>query len=293
MLHSTLLKRIVLILTATLLSAACGKKESPKETISSRSFQNEREAFFNSLLEPEQVAAKLQATSVPFNPDLLSDPKNFGSYSSNEVKAAGNLGIYLADMNYCVAYKQPAHTSDLFQAAHALSQAIGIEQSTLDFLMKRYTENLAENDSVKTIIESLYRESTHDLQGTERERLAGIAMAAYQIENLHLMLEILQDMPEDAGQDEATALVKMISSQRSHVEVIFGFLKSVSDVANPERNPNYPYYAAAFEELISAYQRLDADALQNKSGQAMKEDVALKDLQQRVTIIRDKLISVE
>ncbi|MBL7857572.1 MAG: hypothetical protein JNM57_07775 [Cyclobacteriaceae bacterium] len=294
------MKKLLFVLLFGALIAGCQKKaETVENTSASSEFENERQAFFNNLISPSEAAARLQATAADFNASLLSDPKNYGSYAGNENKAAANLGIYLADLNYCIAYKQEARIKELFPAAHALSKSIGIEQGILDFLMKRYTDNLAQQDSVKAVVDALYASSTRDLQGTEREKLVGIAMAAYQIENLHLALGVLETYPKDILPQDARIQIlipvfRMVLDQKTNVELIYGFLKSISDVTNPDQNPNYPYYASAFEELIAVYQKLDVEGkIKNNQGQELLNDAVVKELSEKVNAIRSKIVSVE
>ncbi|MDH4057180.1 MAG: hypothetical protein OEU76_00380, partial [Cyclobacteriaceae bacterium] len=158
------MKRLILLMLLGAITFSCQKKESSDEAATSTSFENERNAFFSSLGAPAEVAAQLQATAADFNAGLLNNAQTYASYTTNEVKAAANLGIYLADLNYSIAFTQSAYVNDLFTASHQLSQTIGIEQSVLDFLMKRYTDNINQNDSVKAVIEDLFASSTADLK---------------------------------------------------------------------------------------------------------------------------------
>jgi hypothetical protein len=169
------MKKIFPILLAASLFS-CHKGTDKKENApTSLSFQAERNAFFGSLKTPTEAATKLQAIAAEFNPRLMSDPKNYGAYANNPVKAAANLGLYLSDLNYSIAYQEGPHTKELFIAAYELSKVTGIEQPVLDFLKKRYSENLEQNDSVKSIVNVLFDKSTRGLQGTDREQLVGIA----------------------------------------------------------------------------------------------------------------------
>jgi len=292
------MKKLVFSLLSVAILFSCQKKESASTETESAEFENQRQSFFNNLQRPGEVAARLQATAAEFNASLLNDPKNFGAYSSDEIRAAANLGIYLADLNYCIAYKQADHIKEIFPAAHALSKAIGIEQGILDFLMKRYNDNLAQQDSVKAVVDALYSKATKDLQGTEREKLVGIAMSAYQIENLHLALGLIRTFPKDMLPDDArvTILVpvyKMVLEQKSNVEVIYGFLKSTVDPANPDSNPNYPYYKTAFEELIALYQKLNVDEkISNNQGLELMNDAVINELSEKVEAIRGKIVSI-
>lgn len=289
------MKNLALVLLLTTVFFSCQKSKDTTETAApTQTFEKERTAFFSNLKAPAEAAAQLQATAADFNASLMSDAKNYTSYASDEVKAAANLGIYLADLNYSVAFKQSANTKELFTAAHGLSKAIGVEQGILDFLAKRYNDNLAQNDSAKAVINELFEKSTAGLQGTEREKLIGIAMSAYQIENLHLALGTIETYPKDMLPDDVRIQIlipvfRMVLEQRKNVETINGFLKSIADL----NSPNYNYYSVAFSELIAVYDRLNVDEkIANNQGAELMNDAVVKELHEKVNAIRNQVISL-
>jgi len=287
------MKKLIFILLVTSLVTACQKPKESDATQVAGSFDKEREAFFSNMQAPAEVAAKLQATAAEYNASLISNPANYSNYMTDEVKAAANLGIYLSDLNYSIAYGQSANTKDLFTAANQLSRVVGIEQTTLDFLMKRYSDNIAQNDSVKAVVGELYNNATTKLKGTEREKLVGIAMAAYQIENLYLALGILKSYPKDLLPSDARTqilvpLFKMALEQQQTVETILGFLKSINE---PE-NPNYQYYVTSFNELIDVYKKLNVEEkIANNQGVELMNDAVVNELMEKVNAIRSKVIS--
>jgi hypothetical protein len=292
------MKQILFVLVLGLALSCQKAKENPEnqEKPDSTAFTNERSAFFANLMAPAEAAAQLQATGADFNRSLMSDPKNFSKHTADSVKAAANLGIYLSDLNYSIAYKQAPATKEYFTAAHELSKAIGGENATLEFLMKRYNDNLQQNDSAKSVVTDLLEKSTLDLQGTEREKLAGIAMAAYQIENLHLALGQIQSYPKDMLPSDARTVIliplfKMVLNQRSNVENIYNFLKSYSNT-EAAKNPNYAYQINALEELIAVYTKLNVDEkIANNQGIELMNDSVVKELSDKVDAIRNKIIS--
>jgi len=291
----------LIILSCLIILFSCQKKseETTTEAPATPSFENERKAFFNILAAPSDASARLQATGADFNASLLNDPKKFDTYTSNETKAAANLGVYLADLNYSIAYKESDHVKAIFPAAHALSKSVGIEQGILDFLMKRYNDNLAKNDSVKTVVDELYKSATKDVEGSSREKSVGIAMSTYQIENLHLALGLIKSYPKDMLPTDARTQIlvpvfRFVLDQKNNVEIIYGFLKSISDPSNPEQNPNYPYYAQAFEELIAVYKKLNVDEMiSNNKGIELMNDAVVAELSSKVDAIRSKIVSAE
>ncbi|MFZ2905613.1 MAG: hypothetical protein WAZ98_05370 [Cyclobacteriaceae bacterium] len=294
------MKKLLSILFLTVLMLSCQKnKENTEETQVTESFDQQRDAFFANLMTPGNLAAGLQATAAEFNANLMNDPKSSAGYATSDVKAASNLGVYLADLNYSIAYKQSANTKELFTAAQELSKAIGIEQTVLGFLSKRYSDNLAQNDSAKVVVDELFKKSTADLKGTDREKLVGVAMAAYLIENLHLAVGILESypkdmLPEDARMQILIPVFRIVLEQQQNIETTYGFLQSISDPTNPEKNPNYAYYATAFNELIDVYKKLDVDEkIANNQGLDLMKDSVVTELSAKINAIRNKIVSPE
>lgn len=295
------MKKLLFFVILVFITLSCqkAKENTADNAVDETAFADERKAFFNALKEPGEIAAQIEATAAEFNPSLMSDPKNSGVYISNEVKSAANLGIYLSDLNYCIAYKQRDLAKEYFGASHELSKAIGVDRAVLEFLIKRYNDNLEQNDSLKAVVTDLWIKSSRDFQGTERERLTGVAMSAYQIENLHLMLGIIASYPKDLLPDDDRTLIliplfKMVLSQRSNMVLIHKFLETYSDPLDPDKNPNYPYYAQALKELIEVYNKLDVDQkIANNQGVELMNDAVVKELSEKVNAIRSKIISAE
>ena len=136
-----------------------------------------------------------------------------------------------------------------------------------------------------------------DLNGTGREKFVGIAMAAYQIENLHLALGIIETYPKDMLPTDARTQIlipvyKMVLAQQKNVENINAFLKAIADPLAPEEKPNYAYYATAFEELIGVYKRLDVnEKIANNQGLELTKDDVIQELRSKVEAIRDKIVT--
>jgi len=293
------MKKLLCIVLLSTLVLSCQKNKSAEEAQVSTTFETQRDAFFANLADPGEVSAALQATAAEFNANLMNDPKSSSHYTTSEVKAAANLGVYLSDLNYSVAYKQSANTKELFTATYDLSKYLGLEQTYLEFLIKRYNDNISQNDSAKKVIGELFVKSTAGFKGTEREKLVGISIAAYQIENLHIALGIIQAYPKDMLPDDARIQIlvpvfRLVLEQQKNVENIYAFLKAITDPLNPEANPNYAYYATAFEELIALYKKLDvSDKIANNKGIELMNDAVVKELEDKVNAIRNKIVSPE
>jgi len=278
------MKKVFYVFFLGMMMISCSKQKETDADSESRAFEVERENFFNSLKDPDEVANRLMPGLSEFDSTVLSVPENFFQHATSDIKAAANLGVYIADMNYCILFRQSAYTKKYFNAAWELGKVIRIEKGVLEFLMKRYQTNMEQNDSVKSVVNQLFEQSTLGLQGTDRERLAGIAMAGYQIENLHLVLSTLESFPEvltDQQIQSQNVLREYIFEQRGKFEVVYNFVRANSDPLDPNRNPNYPFFDNALRELIVVYRSVTVN------------DSKLRELREKVNVIRNKIISIQ
>jgi hypothetical protein len=276
------MKKLLPIFFMTVVMLSCGRKSETEATAESEAFALEKENFFNSLKTQDEVA-RLTPGITGFDASILNDAERFYQYTSNNVTAAANLGIYISDLNYCILLKQREETKKYFQSAYELSKAIKIEQSILAFLLIRYEQNIEQNDSVKAVVNQLFSQSTLGLKGTDRERLAGIAMAGYQLENLHIALTILESLPDVLTEEQTQTqkqLLQFILEQKGKFEVIYNFVRINSDPTDPDRNPNYPFFDNALRELIVVYRNVT------------EADPHVNELKEKVDAVRNKIVNL-
>jgi hypothetical protein len=276
------MKKLLAVFFMTLVMLSCGRKSEKDATAESKAFALEKENFFNSLKTPDEIVDRIKPGFMGFDSMMLSDPEQFYRHANSDIKAAANLGVYMADLNYCILYQQSESIKKYFEAAYELSKVIGIEKGILEFLMIRYHANIEKNDSVKLVVHQLFEQSTSGLRGTDRERLAGIAMTGYQIENLHLVLEALASFPDEVTEEQALTqkqLLQFMLEQRGKFEVIYNFVRANSDPLDPNQNPNYPFFDNALREIIGVYHNVT------------EEDPRINELKEKVDAVRNKIVN--
>lgn len=280
------MKHLIFVFFLSAWIISCGRKSDKEPELSSdaRAFALQKELFFNSLKNPDDLADYLVPGLTGFDARLLNDPAYFFKYMGNDRTAAANLGIYLADLNYCVLFKQPVETKKYFDAAYELSKVMRIEKNILEFLMSRYQKNIEQNDSVKAVVNQLFTQSTAGLQGSDREQLAGFAMAGYQIENLYLIVSTIESLPPELTEEQRVAqkeLWHFIFEYRGKFEVIYNFMRIHSDPLDPNKNPDYPFFDNALRELIGVFKNMSI------------EDPKISDLHEKVNALRTNIIRVK
>src|SRR6478735_5363732 len=251
-----IIKLSVVLLLATTIS--CQKKAATTEESPAADVSVVRDAIFAKMMTPGEAAAKLKSIGADFNAGLLNDASKFSNYTTSENSTAANLGIYLSDLNYCVAYQQRDIAKNYFKASLELAKTLGAKKEMLDFISSRYEKNIEQNDSLKNYLEKLDEGAVSFLRDTDRERMAGITLSAYYIENLHIALGIIETYPKDILPADARTVIlvpafQLVLSQKENVKTIYNYLKATAN----EDNPNYMYHKTAMEDLIATYERLD------------------------------------
>jgi len=244
-------------------------------------------------MTPGEASAKLKSIGADFNSALLNDPNKFSNYITAENKTAANLGVYLSDLNYCIAYQQRDIAKNYFKSSLELAKTMGAKKEMLDFISSRYEKNIEQNDSLKSYLQKLDEGAISFLKDSDRERLAGITLAAYYIENLHTALGIIETYPKDILPTDARTVIlvpafQLVLSQKENVRTIYNYLKATAK----EDNPDYFYYKTAFEDLIATYDKLNVEEkIKNNQVNELLTDSVIKELSEKVNKIRDKVVS--
>ncbi|HEV8515596.1 MAG TPA: hypothetical protein VGQ59_20070, partial [Cyclobacteriaceae bacterium] len=158
---------VVLLLVTTV---SCQKKAATTEESPAADLSVVRDAIFAKMMTPGEAAAKLKSIGADFNAALLNDASKFSTYTTSENSTAANLGIYLSDLNYCVAYQQRDVAKNYFKASLELAKTLGAKKEMLDFINARYEKNIEQNDSLKSYLEKLDEGAVSFLRETDRER---------------------------------------------------------------------------------------------------------------------------
>lgn len=283
-------KLLVLLLSIGVIS--CQKKQAATESPAA-DLSVVKDAIFSKMMTPGEAAAKLKSIGADFNPSLLNDASKFSNYTTAENKTAINLGIYLSDLNYSVAYQQKETTKAYFNSCLELARTLGAKKEMLDFITDRYAKNIEQNDSLKSYLSKLDDGAVSFLKDTDRERLAGFVISAYHIENLHIALGIIETYPKDILPEDSRTVIlvpafQLVLSQKENIVSIYNYLKATAR----EDNPDYMDYKTAFEDLIMSYDKLNLeDRIKNNQVHELLTDAVIKELSEKVNKIRDKAVS--
>jgi hypothetical protein len=138
------------------------------------------------LPSPLQIASIFKNAGLVFFPGLTSAVKDAAQYNST-FDAAINMGIFSADLSYCVLNKQTQEALDYMKVVKSLSEKLGfgsVFQS--NSLMNRFQNNMGNTDSLASVIADLQMETDSYLEANKQKYVGIIAFCGAWVESMYV-----------------------------------------------------------------------------------------------------------
>jgi len=191
---NTFLLRNSLFLAAGMMLFSCGSETSSEsesnadqtEAMAEEVEQEEDDSHTYILPSPLQIASMFKKSGLKYFEGFTNQQKDPTMYTT-KVGQGTNLGIYNADLAYCVLNQQTQEALTYMNIAKQLSDQLGLgsifEASSLG---KRFEANLGNRDSLIFIIADLQMESDIYLDENELKYIASVVFAGAWIESVYL-----------------------------------------------------------------------------------------------------------
>jgi hypothetical protein len=184
-----------------------------------------------------ELSANLQSLGADFNDSFINDPANVESYTSNEIKAASNLGVYYVDMNFVAAYDKRDLAVALYSSAQSLSENLGVGRFFNQTVLARFEESMTAEG--KAAVQNSLQEASKNLRIENRPRISGIVLAAVLIERLHLVGAIIDQTRDLEGLSDEERSLLVTPAMRAAVQQKDNF-KNVVEYLATVRNADDP-----------------------------------------------------
>ena len=225
---SLVLKGSMLIVAGMLL-ASCNndtpKDDSTIESVNDSTALSETEEtnnVFYSLPSPLQIASIFKKSGLKYQDGITSNVKDPSKYTTNLLKSI-NLGIYSADLSYCVLNKQNQEAMNYMKLCRQLADNLGMgsvfEQNDLS---KRFEKNLGNEDSLAYIIAELQMVTDMYLEENQQPQITAIVFSGAWIESMHLGSKLYEK-----SKDKSMSI--KLSEQMTILGSIINALKVVKD----------------------------------------------------------------
>lgn len=239
---------------------------------------------------PSEIPYLLQATGAEFNQSLLNDRKKADTYGSRSDKAALNLGVYTTDIGYLSSYDKTQEAIDYLNASKKLADNLGVIGTFDTEVLKSFESNIANKDSLASILDKAVKSTDKYLKDDSKNRLAALLLTGSFIEGLYISTGVIKSYPKDILPDDArnlilTPLITVILNQEKSVDEMAKMLASI-DQAEPIATLNTDIQA-----LQASYRALNIEEqIKNNRSDLVLTDKHLAEITLIVEKMRNSIV---
>lgn len=281
-----------LALCALLILHSCGSSGSDKEKNSAefdaanRNLKESIEDVVYGIPSPSEIPYMIQQTGAEFNQALVNPISNAERYTRRNDKAALNLGVYAADIGYLASYDKTQEAIDYLNSCKNLADLLGVI-GTFDMeILKRFEANIANKDSLTSLLDQTLKQTEKLLQDDSRNRLAALVVAGSFVEGLYISTGLVNSYPKNLLPDDArnlilTPVIQVILNQKKSVSELLKMLSAV------EQTDPVAGLVSDMQELEKAYAALNIEEqIRNNRADMVLSDKNLTQISSIVTRIR-------
>lgn len=259
------LHRPLIYVLLALTFAACSKSGGDQDQDSQDfddaeqgTITDELEGLTDNIPPPTEIPYMLQATGAEFNQGLVNSREKVEQYTTQNDKAALNLGVYAADIGYLTSYDKTQEAIDYLAACKTLSEDLGLIGTFDAQLLEEFEKNISNKDSLARMLNRTMKESEQYLREGNRKQLSALVVAGGFIEGLYIATALVKTYPKDILPDDArsvvlTPLMNIIVKQRPSVSEMVKILDAA------EQTPLVKDIREDFSKLADTYRELNID----------------------------------
>lgn len=258
-------------------------------------FYEKSDAVLNKPAKPSQIADLLALSGARLMPEKLNDPVNWEKYTNNEIGAAANMGVYLADaiVQYAYDEKKPAYYSAL--AAKGLAAHIGIgEDIFMGYLIgDRYREEDGQSDSLFFILDSALIRADNSLNSNDRFKILAAMYVGNYIEKQYIMSNIVfeynVDIPEESKLLILRDMIYLLGNSLNRLDYIIEMIEKAHD------GEDGAYLLAELKELkgLHTQAKFTKDELAHLQAKDIFDNEGLKSMHDKIVQIRNYIVTAE
>ena len=253
----------VLLMAAAIL-ASCSKSGENQEQNArefdeaSESLNEQIEEFTYNIPPPSEIPYLLQATGAEFNQSLINSREKVDQYTSQNDKAALNLGVYAADIGYLTSYDKTQEAIDYLTACKTLSDDLGLIGTFDAALLEKFEKNISNKDSLTRLLDRTIKDSREYLRDDSRNKLSSLVVAGSFIEGLYIATGLIKSypkniLPEDNRNLVLTPLMRVVLEQKNSVSEMVKMLEEA------EQTETITAIKEDFKKLEETYQSLNIE----------------------------------
>ncbi len=242
-------RALAAVLTISLFSA-CGdgneseKREEMKDTVVAPepAPTAEESNITYTLPSTLQVAAIFKKSGLSYYTGITNPTSNLSVYKTGpQFMEALHLGVYSADLGYCILNKQTDESMKYFKACKELGSELGVGKP-FESVAKRMERNMDTPDSMALILIAIQMETDNILGSNNQEHLSVITFTGAWIESMYIGFQVHSKeghknmstkLVEQMG--IAENIIKALKANRSkdkHIDDLIAKMNSLDNIYN-------------------------------------------------------------
>lgn len=233
------------------------------------------------LPSPLQIGSIFKNAGLTYVPGLTNASKETSKYNSKYSQAL-NMGVYGADLSYCVLNKQTQDALDYLKTIHSLADKLGfgtIFES--NSMTKRFQDNLNSEDSLTDIIADLQMDADTYLATNNEKYVSVISFAGAWVESMYIGSKVYEQKKSENVSARISEQMNILNNiikaltpykgQDAHIAEVIASFKSIQD--------NY-----------MGYDEVKSNAAQDTNQLAKLTDAHIVELSKEIQELREKFI---
>lgn len=217
------------------------------------------------LPSPLQIGSIFKNAGLVYMPGITDSIKETSQFNSTYSQAI-NMGIYGADLSYCVLNKKTQDALNYMKLLHSLGDKLGFGNVfESNSLAKRFQDNLNSEDSLTSIIADLQMNADTYLTTNKQQYISAVTFAGAWVESMYIGSKVYEQK-KNANISERISeqmnildnLVKTLNQykgQDSHIGAMVSSLKAIEENYNnyaevKSSNPDNDQLAKLSDEHI-------------------------------------------
>jgi hypothetical protein len=233
------------------------------------------------LPSPLQIGSIFKHAGLTYMPGLTNSVKDVSQYTSTYSEAL-NMGIYGADLSYCVLNKQTQDALGYLKTLRTLADKLGFGNIfESNSLAKRFEANLSSEDSLTTIIADLQMEADTYLTSNRQKYISAITFAGAWVESMYVGSKVYAEKKSD----------KVSSRISEQMNILHNLIKTMAGYESQDAHIGEMVAALkAIETTFMSYDEVKKTTPDNDET-AKLTDAHITELSKQIQELRQKFVS--
>jgi hypothetical protein len=205
----------------------------------------DKNEIFYGILTPVEICTIFNRLGVPYSNATLNPISNRDLYLSNS-KASLNTGIYGVDLGYLKIFGIGQVMIDYMVTIREMSNKLGIPDQYLTEPIKKMQSDMAEPDTIMTLMNNAFNKMENHLRTGGRESTAGLMVLGGWVEAMYISTQLVYDPAKPDPE-----VVQKIAEQKYTLTTLLSFLKNYYD------DPVVVYYTKKLKFLKNYFDTFD------------------------------------